>query len=41
MHLETYVLDAGWIFLPAWSVVVLALGVLVFGRDVIPAKTRR
>ena len=37
----TYLIDAGWIFLAGWSLVVLAVGVIAFGKDVIPAKSRQ
>lgn len=36
-----YVIDAGWIFFAAWSVVVLAVSVIAFGKDLIPARPRQ
>jgi len=32
---ETYLFDAGWLFFAGWSVVILAVSLIAFGRDLI------
>jgi hypothetical protein len=32
--------DAGWFFFAVWSVVVGAISVTAFGRDLLPSKAR-
>jgi len=34
---DWYLFDAGWLFFAAWSVVVVAVSVAAFGRDLFPA----
>jgi len=36
---ESYLLDAGWLFFVAWSVVVGAVSIAAFGRDLIPFRS--
>jgi hypothetical protein len=38
---EAYLFDAGWIFFAGWSLVVLALSVIAFGRDLMPDRSRQ
>lgn len=38
---ESYLFDASWIFFAGWSLVVLALGVVAFGKDLLPARSRQ
>ncbi|HUA15538.1 MAG TPA: hypothetical protein VMG31_09580 [Verrucomicrobiae bacterium] len=38
--IESYLLDAGWMFFAAWSVIVGAAVVAAFGKDLIPARVR-
>jgi len=35
---DSFLSDAGWLFLGAWSVVVAAVSILAFGRDLLPSK---
>jgi hypothetical protein len=35
-----YLVDAGWMFFAAWSVVVFAVSVAAFGRDFFPQRKR-
>ncbi|HEX3820997.1 MAG TPA: hypothetical protein VHW45_11715 [Candidatus Sulfotelmatobacter sp.] len=35
---ETFLSDAGSLFFAAWIVVVAAVGIVAFGRDLFPAK---
>jgi len=37
---DSFLSDAGWLFFAAWSVVVGAMGILAFGRDLLPSKAR-
>ena len=30
--------DAGWLFFGAWSVIIGAVGLTAFGRDLLPSK---
>jgi hypothetical protein len=32
---ESYLLDAGWLFFAAWSLVVVTVSVIAFGEDVV------
>jgi len=34
---ESYLLDAGWLFFAGWSLVVVTVGVIAFGKDFISA----
>ena len=36
-----YLIDAGWFFFAGWSLVVLAVSVIAFGWDLIPARSRQ
>jgi hypothetical protein len=38
---EAVLFDAGWIFFAVWSVVLLALTVMAFGKDLAPARQSR
>jgi hypothetical protein len=40
MLTESYLLDAGWLFFAAWSVIVAVVTIAAFGRDFFPSKTR-
>lgn len=33
---DSYLFDAGWLFFAAWSVIVAAVSVAAFGRDIFP-----
>jgi hypothetical protein len=35
---DSFLADAGWLFLAAWSAVVAALSIVAFGRDLLPWK---
>jgi len=35
---DSYLFDAGWLFFAAWSIVVAAVSVAAFGRDLIPSR---
>ena len=35
---NSYLLDAGWLFLAAWSAIVAAVGIAAFGKDLIPFR---
>jgi len=37
---EVYIIDAGWIFLAGWGLVVLAFGLVAFGWDLLPFTKR-
>jgi len=32
--------DAGWVFFAAWSVIVAAVSLAAFGRDLLPSRMR-
>lgn len=34
---QAYIIDAGWIFFACWGMVLLAVGVAAFGRDLLPS----
>lgn len=34
---EVYIIDAGWIFLTAWGVILLGISLMAFGRDLLPS----
>jgi hypothetical protein len=38
MMSDSFLSDAGWLFFAAWSVVVAAVGILAFGRDLLPSR---
>lgn len=38
--IESYILEAGWMFFLAWSVLVAVAVVLAFGNDMFPSKSR-
>lgn len=38
---EGLLFDAGWIFFAGWTAAVLAVSVIAFGRDLIPARARQ
>lgn len=35
---DSYLLNAGWLFFAAWSVVVVLVSIKAFGRDFFPSK---
>ena len=37
---ESYLFDASWIFFAAWTVVVLAVSVIAFAKDLMPPGRR-
>ena len=37
---EAYLFDAGWLFFAGWSLVLAALGLVAFGKDLIPSPAR-
>ena len=38
MMSDSLLFDAGWLFFAAWSVIIGAVGVTAFGRDLLPSK---
>jgi hypothetical protein len=34
---DTYLFDAGWLFFAGWSVILVALGVVAFGNELVPS----
>ena len=40
LKMDSYLLDVGWLFFAAWSVVLAVVGVAVFGHDLIPFRER-
>lgn len=34
---DTYLFDAGWLFFAGWSLVLVALGLIAFGKELVPA----
>jgi hypothetical protein len=38
---EKYLFDASWIFFAGWTLVVLAVSVIAFGRDLMPARSQQ
>ena len=39
MMSDSLLFDAGWLFFAAWSVIIGAVGLTAFGRDLLPPKT--
>jgi len=37
---DSYLLDAGWLFFAAWSIIVIVVSLAAFGRDLFPPKSR-
>lgn len=35
---DSFLSDAGWLFFAAWSVIVAAVSIKAFGRDLLPSK---
>ena len=35
---DSLLFDAGWLFFAAWSVIIGAVGLTAFGRDLLPSK---
>lgn len=35
---QAFLFDAGWIFFATWGVVLIALGIVAFGRDILPGE---
>lgn len=40
MTSDSFLSNAGWIFFAAWSVVVAAVSIAAFGRDLLPFRAR-
>jgi hypothetical protein len=40
MMSDSFLSDAGWLFFAAWSVVIGAVSIAAFGRDLLPLKAR-
>ena len=38
---ESYLFDASWIFFAAWTAMVLAISVIAFAKDLMPAMLRQ
>ncbi len=36
---ESYLLDAGWLFFAGWSLVVVTVSVIAFGKDFVSVPT--
>ncbi|MGA9981039.1 MAG: hypothetical protein WBQ08_20630 [Candidatus Sulfotelmatobacter sp.] len=36
---ESYLLDAGWLFFAGWSLVVVTVSVIAFGKDLVTAPS--
>jgi hypothetical protein len=36
---SSYLLNAGWLFFAAWSVVVVVVSIKAFGRDFFPSRS--
>jgi hypothetical protein len=37
---DSFLSDAGWVFFAAWSVIVAAVSLAAFGRDLLPSRMR-
>jgi len=37
---DSFLSDAGWVFFAAWSVVIAAVSLAAFGRDLLPSQMR-
>jgi len=35
---DSFLSDAGWLFFAAWSIVVAAVSIAAFGRDLFPSR---
>jgi len=40
MMRDSILSDAGWFFFAVWSAIVALVGLVAFGRDILPARTR-
>jgi hypothetical protein len=38
---QAFIFDLGWVFFAAWGMVLAAVSVIVFGRDVIPSTNHK
>lgn len=38
---DAYLFDAGWLFFAGWSLVLVALSLIAFGKDLIPSPARK
>jgi|HubBroStandDraft_5_1064220.scaffolds.fasta_scaffold1052072_1 hypothetical protein len=36
---DSYLFDVGWLFFAAWAVIVAAISLAAFGRDLLPPQT--
>jgi hypothetical protein len=37
---QVFIFDLGWVFFAAWGMVLAALSIIAFGRDILPAADR-
>jgi hypothetical protein len=37
---QVFIFDVGWLFFAAWGLVLAAVSVIAFGRDILPALPR-
>jgi len=37
---DAYLFDAGWLFFAGWCLVLVALSLIAFGKDLIPSPAR-
>jgi hypothetical protein len=38
---QVFIFDVGWIFFTAWGTALAVLGIIAFGRDVLPSTDRK
>jgi hypothetical protein len=38
---QVFIFDLGWVFFTAWGMVLAALSVVAFGRDILPSPGRK
>lgn len=38
---QLFIFAVGWIFFATWGVVLAALGIVAFGRDILPSTDRK
>lgn len=36
---ESFLSNAGWLFFAAWSIIIAAISIVAFGRDLLPSPT--
>jgi hypothetical protein len=37
---QVFIFDLGWVFFAAWGMVLAAVSIIAFGRDILPATER-